>query len=181
MLDLLPFELVVRIGELGRWNRETFLALSQVSKKYHSTVMALGAYARRFDLIYDGKGNGNADMTAPETISDLCFIDWETNNPQVARPLSPIVHCLTLNGSRSSITNEDVSTLGGVCNLTLLYCDEITDVSALGGVHNLSLRYCPGIRDMSALGGVHNLSLRFCERITDVSALRGHYDFVSDE
>ena len=42
MLDELPLEVVARIGELGRWGPETFLALSQVSKKYHDTCLSQG-------------------------------------------------------------------------------------------------------------------------------------------
>ena len=40
--------------------------LSKVSKKYRNTVQALRPFAERFDLNYDGRGNGNADMAPPE-------------------------------------------------------------------------------------------------------------------
>ena len=119
-------------------------------------------------------------MAAPETIADLWFINWETNNPQVARRLSSIAYCLTFNGSGRRITNENMLDLGGIRNVTLYDCSGITDVSALGGVHNLSLSNCSGITDVSALGGVHTLILRGCRGITDVSALEGHYDFTND-
>ena len=120
MLDVLPIEIVVRIGELGKWNKRTFLALSQVSKNYRNTVQALRPFAERFDLDYDGPGNGKADMAPPETIAELCFINWKTNNPQVARRLSSIAFCLTFNGSGRRTTNENMLDLESVRNLSLL-------------------------------------------------------------
>ena len=73
MLDKLPLEVVVRIGELGRWHRETFLALSQVSTKYQTMVQRLCPYAQRFDLRFYIRTN--ADAVSLETIAH----QWFTN------------------------------------------------------------------------------------------------------
>ena len=59
MLDGLPLEVVVRIGELGRWNERTFLALSQVSKIYRKTVQGLHPFAQRFNLRDSGWTNAD--------------------------------------------------------------------------------------------------------------------------
>ena len=63
MLDKLPLEVLARIGTLGRWDSETFLALSQVSKKYRQMLQGLRPYAERFKLGSD-ENEMNADMAS---------------------------------------------------------------------------------------------------------------------
>ena len=110
MLDGLPLEVVVRIGELGRWNERTFLALSQVSKIYRKTVQGLHPFAQRFDL--RNSGWTNADDVPLTIIARQWFTKWSTCNPQVARRLGSIAYSLTFNGSHEDIKDRDVSALG---------------------------------------------------------------------
>ena len=120
MLDELPLEVVARIGELGRWNERTFLALSQVSMKYQNTVQGLRLYAQRFDL--RSGGPTDADAVSFKMIVRRWFTNWETYNPHLARRLGSIAYSLTVDGYNSSIADEDVSALGEVHNLTLDHC-----------------------------------------------------------
>jgi len=59
----------------------------------------------------------------------------------------------------------DVSMLGNVHTLKLMYCERITDVS------NLDLTGCMNVSDVSNLGNVHTLNLSFCNKIRDISML----------
>ena len=45
--------------------------------------------------------------------------------------------------------------------IILEICQCITDISSLGKVHTLKLVYCKGITDVSALGNVYSLILKY--------------------
>jgi hypothetical protein len=66
---------------------------------------------------------------------------------------------------------HDVSSLGGVQNLTITKCKNIVNVVDLGSVNTLVLKYMDNVHDVSSLGGVQNLTITACENITDTSAL----------
>ena len=151
MLDKLPLEVVARIGQLGRWNSNTFSDLAEVSEIYSNMVLNLRPYAEHFNLRFDKSRSAKrtADIESSETIARHWFFPWKTSNPQVVRSIGSIVCCLNI--SDSGLTDEDVLTLGGVHTLTLHDCPGITDVSALGGVHTLTLHDCSGITDVSVL------------------------------
>ena len=65
---------------------------------------------------------------------------------------------------------KDVSALGSVNSLTIAACKNIIDISTLKSAHTLTLRHCSGIKDVSALGSVNTLTLWGCPNIKDVSA-----------
>ena len=84
MFDELPLEVLARIGTLGKWDSETFLALSHVSKKYRQMLQGLRLYAERFNL-GSVENEMEADMASTETIVRQWFTNWRTCNPQVVQ------------------------------------------------------------------------------------------------
>jgi len=64
------------------------------------------------------------------------------------------------------LTSADLPAL-----LDLSGCEDLLDVSALGQVEILCLLYCTGVADVSVLGGVRKLIQIHCAAVTDVSAL----------
>ena len=117
MLEQLPLDVVTRIGQLGRWDWEMFLILSQVSVGYKKTVHALHLFAEKFA----SRRQEKADVESPETIAHQWFTRWKTKSPQVARRLGSIAHCLSVRDS-DNLTDEDVSALGKIHDLELLCC-----------------------------------------------------------
>ena len=78
-------------------------------------------------------------------------------------------------GDDVHVTDEGISALRGVENLTLIGLDGVTNVSCLRGVKHLTLRKLDGVTDVSALRGVENLTLINLHGVTDegISALGG--------
>jgi len=68
-----------------------------------------------------------------------------------------------------------ISALYSVHTLSVIWCGKVSNISALKTVRNLMIDYCHKISDVSALGTVHNLVLMRCHNITDISPLKTVY------
>jgi hypothetical protein len=131
--------------------------------KHITSVKDVVAFASTYRMGRVGMKDSFASLMFDEvqTVSESEYL----NNKELYPPnllFSLNLHCCVV---------IDVSALGGVRELNLYSCYNVTVISALGGVYNLNLTRCYGVTDVSALGRVHTLNLSFCYNVTDVSAL----------